>query len=453
MMPRKIKFSLFFLSLFIFNLNGQNSILENYVKEALGKNLNVQNEFLKKEKQTSKIDQTRRLWKPTVNLEASYLFANGGRELIFPIGDLFNPVYGTLNALTQSSDFPTDLPNEEIQLTPNNFLDLQLRASKPLLNSSIKYNQLIQKELLRINDLDIELNKSDVAMQIRSGYYNYMKTFEGLKILGETEKLLKDVLAFNKKLVKYDKATSDILSDVEFQLANINSQRAMILEQQELAKAYFNLLLNKPLNSEVLIDENILLGNLTQPENIKSLFSKAKQTRLEFKKLEVASAVNTLNQKRIDKEKSPTLAAFGGVGLQTEAFNFDSGGPLMTIGLSMNWNILDGGMRKSKIDEINIDQRILENDRRRLNQQVEIQITQIFYKLRSLEMRMQSEEVAVRSAKKSYDVIKTRYENDKALLIQLIQAQNSLTTSELNRALTKYDYLIQLAELRKVIGE
>ena len=110
-------------------------------------------------------------------------------------------------------------------------------------------------------------------------------------------------------------------------------------------------------------------------------------------------------------------------------------------------------MRKAKIDEINIDQRILENDRARLNQQVEIQITQIFYKLRSLEMRMQSEKVAVRSAQKSYDVIKTRYENDKALLIELIQAQNSLTTSELNRTLTKYDYLIQLAELKKVIGE
>ena len=448
--------NIFILTLFLFsflNLNGQSTILDNYVKKALDKNLNVQNELLKKEKQTSKVDQAKRLWKPTLDLEASYLFAQGGREILFPIGDLFNPVYGTLNALTQSSDFPTDLQNEEIQLTPNNYLDLQLSVSKPLINSSIKYNQLIQEELLRLNDLDIELNKSDVAMQIRSGYYNYMKTFEGLKILEETERLLKDVLAFNKKLVKYNKATVDVLSDIEFQIANINSQRAMILEQQELAKAYFNLLLNRSLDSEILIDENILLGDLAQPENIKTLFGKAKQTRLEFKKLEVATAVNSLNQKRIDKEKSPTVGVFGGIGLQTESFNFDNGGPLVSVGVGMNWNILDGGMRKAKVDEIHIDQRILQNDRLRLSQQVEIQITQIFYKIRSLEMRMQSEEVAVRSAKKSYKVIKTRYENDKALLIQLIQAQNSLTTSELNRALTKYDYLIQLAELRKVIGE
>ena len=453
MRPQKSIFSFLLFQLVFFSINGQSIILENYVKEAIEHNLTVQKERLKKEKQTSKINQAKRLWKPKMDLEASYLFAQGGREILFPIGDLFNPVYGTLNALTQSADFPTDLQNEEIQLTPNNYLDLQLSISKPLINSSIKYNQLIQSELLRLNDLDIELNKTDIAMQVRTGYYNYMKTFEGLKILDETERLLKDILAFNKKLVKYDKATADILSDVEFQIANINSQRAMILEQQELAKAYFNLLNNKPLDSEIIIDENILLGNFTQPEKITSLFSKAKETRLEFQKLEVAKAVNDLNQKRIDKEKSPTLGIFGGVGLQTESFNFDNGGPLVSIGLGMSWSILDGGLRKAKIDEIQIDQRILENDKKRLDQQVEIQITQIFYKLRSLEMRMQSEEVAVRSAKKSYDVIKTRYVNDKALLIQLIQAQNSLTTSELNRALTKYDYLIQLAELRKVIGE
>ena len=146
MVSKHLKLSFFLFLFFIGNINGQNSILENYVNEALEKNLNVQNEFLKKEKQTSKVDQAKRLWKPTLNLETNYLFANGGRELVFPVGDLFNPVYGTLNALTQSNDFPTDLPNEEIQLTPNNFLDLQLRASKPLLNSSIKYNQMIQSE-------------------------------------------------------------------------------------------------------------------------------------------------------------------------------------------------------------------------------------------------------------------------------------------------------------------
>lgn len=452
----KIKISLFlsvfFQTFFLSNGFAQSDILDNYVKEGLTQNLSIQAEVLKKDKQYSKVEQAKKLWKPTVDLNASYLFAEGGRELLFPLGDLFNPVYGTLNQLTGSTSFPTNIENEKIQLAPNNFLDLQLSISKPLINSSIKYNQKIQNELLRINDLDMELSKQEIAAQIKTGYYNYLKTFEGLAIMEETEKLLKEVLTFNKKLVKYDKATPDILSDIEFQIANLQSQKAMLMEQQDIAKAYFNLLLNKSLDAEIVVDENILQGEMQVTENITSLKNTALQSRLEFKKLDVATALNSLNQKRINKEKKPTLGITGGIGLQTESFNFDSGGPLFTIGLGMNWNLIDGGLRKKKIEEIAVDQRILENDRKRLSQQIEMQLTQVFYKIRSLQIRMQAEEVAVKSAQKSYDAINARYRNDKAILIQLTQAQNSLTTSKMSRALSKYDYLILLTELEKVIG-
>jgi len=453
----KIKISLFLFLLFqIFllpNNFAQSDILDNYVKEALSKNLTIKTESLKKDKQYSKVEQAKKLWKPSVDLNASYLFAEGGRELLFPLGDLFNPVYGTLNQLTNSTSFPTNIENEKIQLAPNNFLDLQLSISKPLINSSIKYNQKIQKELLRINDLDMELSKKEIVAQIKIGYFNYLKTFEGLAIMDETKKLLQEVLTFNKKLVKYDKATPDVLSDIEFQMANLQSQKAMLIEQQDLAKAYFNLLLNKSLDAKIIVDENILQGKIQATGNITSLKNRAKQSRLEFKKIDVATALNSLNQKRIDKEKKPTLGISGGIGLQTESFNFDSGGPLFTIGLGMNWNLIDGGLRKKKIEEIDVDQRILENDRKRLSQQIELQVAQVFYKIRSLQIRMQAEEVAVKSAQKSYDAINARYRNDKAILIQLTQAQNSLTTSKMSRALSKYDYLILLAELEKVIGE
>lgn len=449
-----IKFWLFFFLLFLGHTGtAQSDILNNYIKEALVKNLNVKSEFLKKEKQKSKLAQAKKLWKPNVDLNASYLFAKGGRTLFFPVGDLFNPVYGTLNQLTNSNDFPTDLENLNTQLTPNNYLDLQLSVTKPLINSSIKYNQIIQKELLQLNDFDIELSKNDIAFQIKTGYYNYLKTFEGLKIIDETEKLLNDVLTFNKKLIKYDKATPDVLSDIEFRIANLSSQRAMLFEQQELAKAYFNLLLDQPLDTEITIDENLIKGNIENTQNLKSLKSTAKQTRLEYKKLDLASTINSLNQDRIDKERTPTLGISAGIGLQTESFNFDNGGPLFTIGLGMDWNIADGGLRKKKIQEIQIDQKILANDRQRLNQQIEIQTTQSFLKLQSLKVRMESEEVAVSSARKSYNAINKRYKSDKAILIELLQAQNSLTTSKMTKALTKYDYLIQLAELDKVLGK
>jgi len=335
-MHSRFLYIFFFYFILTTGIAGQSEILDNYIQTALKNNLSIASESLLKEKQQSRIEQAKKLKGFQIDLNANYLFAEGGRTLEFPIGDLFNPINTTLNQLTSTNEYPIDLENQSFQLTPNNFLDVQLGFSKSLVNSSIKYNQLIQKELLQMNEVDMELTKKELTFQVKTAYYNFLKTFEALRIFDQTESLLNEVLAFNKKLIKYDKATPDILSDVEYQLATLNSQRASIEEQQALAKASFNLLLNQPMDTDVLIDGNIINTASTPPQELNTLIAEAGQSRTEFQKLDVANSVNELNKTRIDKEKNPTLGMSGGVGLQTEYFRFDNGGPLYTLGFGMN---------------------------------------------------------------------------------------------------------------------
>ncbi|MFT7606010.1 MAG: outer membrane protein, partial [Saprospiraceae bacterium] len=74
---------------------GQSSILDNYIKEALANNLSIKGEQLQRNKQLIKIAQAGKNWMPSVDGSANYLFSEGGRTIVFPVGDLFNPVYGT----------------------------------------------------------------------------------------------------------------------------------------------------------------------------------------------------------------------------------------------------------------------------------------------------------------------------------------------------------------------
>ena len=445
--------AIIFFSFFIGNQSSsQSKILDDYVSFALTQNLSIRSLELGKTKQQSKIEQAQKLWNPNLNLSANYLLAEGGRTIIFPVGDLFNPTYMALNQLSGMNNFPTDLKNEEIQLTPNNFIDVQLAISKPLINSSIKYNRLIQQELLKLNDLDISIAKQDIRLQTKTAYFNHLKTIEGLKILDDSEGLLREVLAFNRKLIKYDKATLDVVADVEYQLELLNSQRAVLLEQMELSKALFNLLLNRSLTEPIVADTMLLKEDFFNTTAIQILKDQAFQSRIELRTIEVAESVNDLNQKRIDKEKWPTLGISGGIGMQTEDFDFEYENILFTLGLGLNMKILDGGLRKKKIEELQIDRQILANDRNRIHQQIEIEVTRQFYKLKSLQSKMLAEQAAASSAKKSLRVIRTKYENEKALLIELLEAEQRVTNSVLSQALTKYDYLIQLAELEKVLG-
>ena len=447
----------FFISTFIWIisiglLSGQSAILDQYVEHAWANNLTIKSSQLTIQKQENQIQQAKKLWTPSVDLSASYLLAQGGRNIVFPIGDLFNPAYGALNQLTGTNSFPTNLENENIQLTPNNFIDAQLSVSRPLINSTIKYNELIQKEILKIKSLDVILTKQDIKYQVKNSYFNHLKAIEGLEILSQNEELLNEVLDFNKKLVKYDKATSEVISDVEYQIEALKSQKTQLIEQIELSKSLFNLLLNQPLSSPIMID-NDLIGVINyQTESIENLTNDAINQRQEFEQISIAQAINDLNIERINKEKLPTLGINAGVGLQTEDFNFDAGGPLFTLGLGMKMNILDGGMRKKRIEAIAIEQEILSINEKRLTQQVEIEIIQSYLSLQSILSQLQSQEAAIKSAMNSYNLTKTRYENDKAILIELLQAQNRLITSQFNTTLIKYDYLSQKALLEKSLG-
>ncbi|MFT6360562.1 MAG: outer membrane protein [Paraglaciecola sp.] len=431
----------------------QSSILENYLNQALKENLSIQTTQLERTKQLAKIDIAQRQMGPSADFEATYLLAKGGRTLNFPIGDLFNPTNTALNSLMGSDQFPTDLENVKIQLTPHNFVDAQLTVSQPLIFSSIRYNIKIQEELLQLNDLDIALQEQDIAYQVKTAYFNYLKTLEGAHILEESEKLLKAVLNFNQKLVKFDKATEEIVYDVEFQIENLNSQQSIIQEQNAVSKSFFNLLLNKNLDAEILVDENFLKEIQDDASSLENLTQIALNQRLELQKITVANQVNVLNEQRIEKEALPTLGVRGGVGVQTENFNFDQGGPLFSIGLGMNVNLFDNGQRRKRLEEVAVDRNILANNQAQLQQKVEIEVIQVYYALQSLRSRMLSDAAAERNAQKSYDLFKIRYENDKALLIELLQAQNRLTTSQLSIILTKYDFLIKQAELDKVTAK
>jgi len=99
-MHSRFLYIFFFYFILTTGIAGQSEILDNYIQTALKNNLSIASESLLKEKQQSRIEQAKKLKGFQIDLNANYLFAEGGRTLEFPIGDLFNPINTTLNQLT-----------------------------------------------------------------------------------------------------------------------------------------------------------------------------------------------------------------------------------------------------------------------------------------------------------------------------------------------------------------
>ncbi len=448
----KTLFSILFITHSILNLCAQATTLDDYIDIAIKENLSIKKDFLHVEKSNAQIIQANKLWNPQIDLNSSYLFARGGRVLSFPIGDLFNPTYEALNAISGTQSFPTNLENERIQLTPNNFLDAQLSISKPLVNSNLKYNQLIKQELAKLNALDQVITKREIIYQVKTAYYNILKSHHGKKIIQQNKGLLSELLEFNKTLVKYDKATENVITEVEFQLSTLQKELALIEEQQKLAESYFNLLLNRDFNEVITIDTTLSERLERKISAIEQLQEEAANTRIEFDQIAAGQHINDLNIERISKNKNPNLGVTAGLGYQAEDFDFDLGGPLYTLGFGLSWNIIDGGLRKQRIQELKIDKEILDNNKAQLTQKIELDVLQAYLGLNSLQAQLNAQSSAIKNAQQSYDIIKSKYDNNNALLIELLQAQNQLSTAKLSKVILAHDYLSQLAKLDKELS-
>ena len=120
-------------------IRAQSSILEKYIQHGLANNLALKQENFSIQKSLASLEEAKGLFMPQVSFIANYTTARGGRSIAFPVGDLLNPVYSTLNQLTGTSNFPT-IANVNEQFLPNNFHETKIRIIQPLFNSDIYYN-------------------------------------------------------------------------------------------------------------------------------------------------------------------------------------------------------------------------------------------------------------------------------------------------------------------------
>ena len=152
---RQIFVLIFLVSLAATSMS-QEAIPSQYITMAMENNLVLKEKKLSLEKSLIALKEARSLFLPTTWLEGTYTLAQGGRSIDFPVGDLLNPVYKSLNQLTGSNNFPT-VSNVSEQLLPNNFYDVRVKTTMPLINPDLRINRDIrqQQNMLQQNEVDI----------------------------------------------------------------------------------------------------------------------------------------------------------------------------------------------------------------------------------------------------------------------------------------------------------
>lgn len=434
--------------LMVANLTAQSPILDGYIKEGLSSNQALKQKQLDYANSLSALKGARGLFLPEVSLNARYTVARGGRTIEFPVGDLMNPVYSTLNVLTASEMFPS-IDNEEFPFLRPTEHETKLSLVQPIFSSEIIQNHRIQKQYTEIYRIDVERYKRELIKEITKAYYGYQKAYNLVRLADTTYNLVKENLRVSQRLFDNDKVTIDAVYRSDSELSRVEVQRAQANNLLESSKAYFNFLLNRPLDSSIeLVSESPVPLMVTLDEA--SLL--ALQNRDELQQIE---QYRQLNRHVTDLHRGKNIPGLYGVidyGFQGEKYRFTGEDDFVLASLVMRWNLFKGSANHQKVQQSRIEGEKLKERYTELQQQIRLEVINHYYALQAAYESVQSARKQTRSAIRAYELISRKYSEGQSPLLELIDARTSLTGAAANSIIAQSEYFSHLADFEYAIG-
>ncbi|MBL7797750.1 MAG: TolC family protein [Saprospiraceae bacterium] len=425
--------------------------MEAYVQEGLANNLALRQQSLDLQRSMESVRQARSLFFPTVQFNATYTRATGGRQIELPLGDLLNPVYGTLNQLLQTNAFPT-LENRTEQFLPDDFHETYLKVAYPLFNSDLKYNRKIQEHVVASKVATKAAYEHELRYQITDAYLRYLQTREAEKIWLNSREVLQELRRFNESLVKNNVATRDVVATADYELSKAETEIFQLKSRQNTARAYFNFLINRDLQTDVVVDSTLLRQDV-QAYDRAGLVQNALAGRQELAALSAgqAAAESVLKMNEANRIL-PDLYIGGQVGFQGFGYKFngDQAYALAQIGLS--YDLFGGGMKNSKVQQARIETEKLRAQQDEVRQQIALQVTQASNELENARNVWNTSRQGLVAAEEIFRIVNNKYRANQALLIEFLDAQNRVTAARLQTVLAWAEVLVKEAEVRKAAG-
>lgn len=428
------------------SLAGQQESLGDYIREGLENNLALKQKEVNYSKSLLLLRQSRSLFYPNISLDMRYSAAQGGRIIEFPVGTMLNPVYQSLNYLLGTQQFP-EIENMEFSFYRPTEHDTRVRLVQPLLDPKIYYNARIKQEMSQAVRADAGAYRRELVAGIKTAYFNYLKTLRISQLLDETRKLLEENLRVNEKLYDNDKVTIDNVHRSKTEISKLDQQVATARKNNRVAAAYFNFLLNRPLESSISDDASY--DSIPDLPELAALSGQALNRREELQMLKsyarVADSYLSMNR----NEQLPLLYASVDYGFQGTHYEFNNRQDYVFASLILHWNIFHGFETRARIEEARMEQERLSSRLEETRQQIRLQATEAYYDLIASMESVHAAEEELLSARNAYRIVDRRFREGQAPLLEYMDARTAMTQAGEHLIISRYDYHIKFAALER----
>ena len=416
---------------------GQKSVIDEYVATAFQQNITLQQKSIQVEKAMIALKTAQSLYQPSVAFQGGYQSGEGGRSIAFPVGDLLNPVYSTLNALTKSTAFP-QIKNVETNFFPRDFYDLKVQTTMPLYNKDISYNKQIQEQSLSLQREDVSLYKRELVKQVKTAYFQYLLSLGLVKVYENALNLALEGKKINEKLLANGKGLPAYLLRSDSEIANIQAQIADASKQSQAAQMYFNFLLNRELRAEIRIDFEV-------EKALATVYSLAPGVREELSLLSKSITLQETVLKMNESFYLPKVSGFLSLGSQSTIYDINAKSAYYFLGLQMDIPIFTGKRNLYKIKQSQLDIVSARNT-------LDLSTKQFSMATEIAQKNVQSSLVSFQASTKSYEaasaylrLIEKGYKEGVSTYLETVDARNQWMNATINYQLKQFNVLIAAA--------
>ena len=418
------------------------TVLDDYIQEGLKSNLVLQQKTISWEQAQQSLQVARSYFLPSMTLLTDYTSGEGGRSISMPIGDLLNPVYASLNQITQSDQFQ-QVENVNQNFFPKNFYDARVRTSVPLINTDLYMNRNIQGQQVMMKQFELAAYKRQLVFDIKSAYFIYLGTTAAVKIYESALELVNKNVEINESLLRNGKSLpANYLrskSELERVKAELNSAQNRVAN----ARKYFNFLLNRDLDAE--IDVNYQASE-AEPADTTNLIVEGRE---ELQMLRTAKEINQTTLRLTKLSRVPKVNAFFDLGSQAANWRVNDNSQYYLVGVQLSMPLFQGfrtnhTIRQNSL-EIEKTQLVLSNTTQQLNLAAMVAKND----LQTATQNYFASREQLKSAQSYFNLVEKGYQQGVNSLIEFLDGRNQFTLSQLQQNVRLYEMLIASAKLER----
>lgn len=447
----RIKMQLFLIFLTLINLIYSNAdekitisktILDNYIEVGLNNNLALQEKEFDLEYSVQVLKEARGMFFPTVTLNSRYTWADGP-DMTFPAGEMLNPIYEALNSL-HGLNFPTDLGDQVIYGVPEREQETSIRIIQPLFIPRVYFNLRLNARLSDARETDILIYKRQLTSEIKQAYFNYLKAVNVVLVYEKMQDVLNENLRVSETLFTSGKATEDVVYRAKTEIANLTLKFAEAEKNITLSRAYFNYLLNRPLDSEIDYMET---GEITYEFNY--TIEEAEALALTFRE-EMILFGNYLEAQDyavlLSRSSSfPEISAVFNYGYSGESFRFDTDNDFWSASIVLRWELFNGLSNIARTKQATIEQKQLSIRLEELRESIRLEVKEAYNNLIVAQKSIAASTEGLTAAQKYFDIISYKYSEGISTQMEYMDAQTNLTNAEINMLISRFDFYINYA--------